>query len=284
VSANIPRLRQMVAQYHAWRISSIVILFSFSYAHQLFDGLLLQIKDKAALRMACLNATQDTPDAYWDDNVHSWITDNAAITRNFVETQFADLPAEDQDAFCRWLEDGHGRELQYDFARDSWFRAMIWADRSHEFPDRMEALMQHMSAEQFSFMQAFCKAYRDAANDTAYFDTCAAMCKMQGDEMDLFQLTKFHVIFPDDDQEEDEVNFFERDPFQTADMVRDGNLLRRALTPIVRKGNPWEIDALDQMVLAYVAVTDHPIQSRSLAANTDALRVMHLYDWSTRDA
>ncbi|MGL5010413.1 MAG: hypothetical protein ACRC6I_11060 [Paracoccaceae bacterium] len=283
MSANIMRMRRMAEEYMAGRISSLVILFSFSYAADLLDGFLLRIKDKAALRLACLKATEDTPDAYWDENAYWWITDDAAITRNFIEEQFATLSAEDQDSFCRWLENGHGRELRYDLARSFWFSAMIWAGRSHEFPDRMEAMTARMSPEQIGFALDFCKAYDKAALDMVLLDACAEVCKLPGDDMDLFQMTKFHVVWPDDDAEEDEVNFFERDPFQNAHSVRDGNVLRRQLAPIIAKGNPWEIDALDQMVRSYVETESH---SRELAVNvgqTEAYAAANLYHWS-RDA
>jgi hypothetical protein len=284
VSTELDHLRHAAAHYFAGSISSLVTLFSISFSRQLFPKALLPIADPDALRQAAFNATRDVKDARWDEAAYGWIIDDDAITRAFVNTEAAALNPQDQAALAHWLGNGMGRERQYDFARDFWFSAMIWAQRAGEFPDRAEALLRVITPEQLGFAQEFCAAVREALDDPAYHDAAADMCKQPPDDTDLFQMTKFHLIFPDDDSEEDAYEDYAPDPFLIFGAIRDGNILRRHLAPIVAKGNLFETDALDRMVQVYVA-TDPGIQEyqQDYARQTEAYALRNLYHWS-RDA
>jgi hypothetical protein len=281
VSTNVEHLRQVAGQYFAGNIQSLVTLGSISFSPKLFDKAMLKLTDADAFRQACFNATRDVEDARWDDAAYGWVIDDPAIARAFVNAEYARLNPADQMALLNWLADGAGRDRAFDFARDFWFSAAIWAQRAGEFPERAEALLQAMTPEQLGFAQEFCAKLRAALDDPAYHEAAAGLCKMPPDDTDLFQMTKFHIVFPDDDTDEDAYDEYAPDPFMALGLVRNGNILRAQLAPIVAKGNPFEIDALDKMVQVFVA-QDQGLQQYSpdFARQTEAYLLRNLYDWS----
>jgi hypothetical protein len=284
VSTEVDHLRHVASQYFSGSISNLVTLFSISFAPKLFDTALLKIADPHALRQAAFNATRDVEDARWDEAAYGWITDHDAITRAFVNTEFAQLNPRDQASLTHWLANGTGRERPYDFPRDFWLSSMIWAQRAGEFPDRAEALLRAITPEQLGFVQEFCAKVREAQDEPAYHDAAAKMCNQAPDDTDLFQMTKFHIVFPDDDADEDVYDEYAPDPFLIFGAIRDGNILRKHLAPIVSKGNLFETDALDRMVQVYVA-QDEGLQQyqQQYAHQTESFALRNLYDWS-RDA
>jgi hypothetical protein len=281
VSTNTDHLRYVASQYFSGKVASIVALFSISFSKDLYDKALLRITDPGALRQAAFNATQNVADARWDDAAYGWVTDYVSIARNFVNTEFAQLPPQDQVSFTHWLANGFGREQDYDFARNFWHAALIWAKRAGEFPERAAALLHVITPEQLGFAMEFSAKTLEAFQDPAYHDAAADMCKQPPDDTDLFQMTKFHIIFPDDDSDEDAYDGTAPDPFMALGLIRDGNILRRQLAPIVAKGNLFETDALDRMVQVYVA-QDAGLQQYSPdhARQTDAYALRNLFDWS----
>jgi uncharacterized protein (DUF924 family) len=284
VSIHTDHLRHVVGQYFTGSVSSLIVLFSISFSRNLFAGSLLSIKDPDALRQAAFNATRDVADARWDNGAYGWVTDHIAITRAFVNVEFAGINAVDQVTLTHWLANGAGKERPFAFARDFWFSAMIWCSRAGEFPERAEALLREMTPEQFGFAQEFCGKVQESLDDPAYHDAAADMCKQPPDDADLFQMTKFHIVFPDDDSEEESYDGNAPDPFMALSAVRKGNILHKHLAPIMSKGNPFETDALDRMVQVYVA-QDAGIQqyAQDQARQTEAFALKNLYDWP-RDA
>ncbi len=276
--------RQVAGRYFASTLSDLVTLFSISFSQTLFKGALLDVQDADALRKACLLATEGVPDAVWDDSAWGWVTDYQTMTRRFVTDTFGHLPAQDQAAFMQWLDNGLGRESPFEFPRKFWIDAMIWASRAGEFPERADALLQVITPEQLGFARQICTDVLQARADPAFHDAAAAMCKQPPDATDLFQMTKFHIIFPDDDADADAYEDYAPDPFLTLGAIRNGNILRRHLAPIVAKGNPFEWDALDRMVQTYVA-TDPGVQDyqQDDARQTEAYALCNLYRWP-RDA
>ena len=284
MSINVDHLRYVAEQYFTGKVSSLVMLFSISFARGLFDKALLRVSDPDALRQAALEATRDVADARWDNAVHGWVTDHQAIAARFVTIGFARLNPADQVAITRWLAHGSGRDHDVGFARDFWFSAMIWCSRAGEFPDRAAALMHVITPEQFGFAQEFCVTVRAALDDPAYHDAAADMCRQPPDDTDLFQMTKFHMVFPDDDSDEDTYDGDAPDPFMAFGEVRKGNILQAALAPIMARGNIFQTDALDRMVQVFVA-QDAGLQqySQDQARQIEAYALRNLYDWS-RDA
>lgn len=284
MSTNEDHLRHVASQYSAGMVSGLVILFSISFARGLFDKALFKVTDPGTLRAAAFNATRDVTDTRWDDAAYGWVTDHAAVAARFVNTEFAQLPPADQVSLTHWLANGFGRERHYDFARSFWMSAMIWAKRAGEFPERAEALLGVITPDQLGFAQDFSTKVLEALGDPAYHDAAADMCHQPPDDADLFQMTKFHIVFPDDDSEEDAYDGTAPDPFMALSAVRQGNILRQHLAPIVAKGNLFETDALDRMVQVYVA-QDAGLQqySAEYVRETQAYALRNLYDWP-RDA
>lgn len=268
------RFLRLSAAYRPHLAADLVVLFALSLPYRLSPHLGLRLDAPQQFRAACHAATRAVGDARFGANVRGWLYDHDGVVQAFARQALPSVAPADAARFCAWLEDGYCQHLDPFFARIAWHKALRWILLK---PDAVRVL----EPKTYDRARAFAQGLQEALDDPAHAAAADRVQTEPGDELDALLQTKFHLVFLDDDME-DEEDPMVHSPLVWVEDIREGNLLRRHLAPL--RGDGAAVAALEALLRAFLDRGPAGPRLAALAAERfEALRVAALFDWS-RDA
>ncbi|MEJ6402744.1 hypothetical protein [Yoonia sp. 2307UL14-13] len=270
---SLQRFETAIVSYRPHLIADLVVLFGMSIPYRLAPHIFLELDAPDRFRAECHTATQKVDDAVFDQNSHTWRYDEMTLLRAFAAEGIPQIAPMDMARFCDWLEDGYCLNFDPFAPRIMWISALRWILTQ---PAAVKALSQ----PQYAAAREFAVAFQEAVTAESYADATDAIYSDAGDDLDALLQTKFNFVFLDDDLDDEEAPMA-HSPLQWIDTIREGHILRRQLQDA--RGQAGLSDALERLVLAYVARDGAPDNVAALKDAFAPLRIAQLFDWD-RDA